>query len=58
MYKKQSHTIMWRIWVSCQILSSVALMVKLQKEEILQELGYLKGGMSEPFKVSWCHNVE
>ena len=49
--KKRSHTIMWRIWVSCQILSSVSLLVKLQKEEILQELGYLNGGVLEPYKV-------
>ena len=49
---------MWRIWVSYQILSNVLLLVKLQEEEILQELGYLNGDVLEPYKVSWCPYVE
>ena len=56
--KKQSRTIMWRIWFSCQIVSSVSLLVKLKKEETLQELGYLNGGVLEPYKVSWGPYVE
>ena len=34
------------------------MLVKLQKEEVLEELGYLKGGMLEPYKVSWFPYVE
>ena len=34
------------------ILSSVVLLVKLRKEEILQELGYLNGGVLKLYKVS------
>ena len=34
------------------ILSSVVLLVKLRKEEILQELGYLNGGVLTLYKVS------
>ena len=41
-----------------KILNSVSLLVKLQKEEILQELGYLNSGVLEPYKVSWCPYVE
>ena len=36
----------------------MSLLVKLQNEEILQELGYLSGGVLEPYKVSWCPYVE
>ena len=39
---------MWRIWVSCQIISSIEFLVKMQKEEILQELGFIKDAALEP----------
>ena len=42
----------------CQVLSSVLLLVKLQKDEILQGLGYLKDGVLESYKVSLCPYVE
>ena len=45
-YKKKDH--MWRIWVSCQIISSIEFLVKMQKEEILQELGFIKDAALEP----------
>ena len=41
-----------KIYVSSQILSSVALLVV--EVGILQELGYLKGGVFEPY---WYHGV-
>ena len=56
-YKKRSHTFFWKFQINSQILTS-ALLVQLQKEETLEELGYLKGGVLEPYKVSWCPFVE
>ena len=39
---KHSNTILQKIQVTFKILSSVVLLLQLQKEDIFQELGYLK----------------
>ena len=40
------------------MLDGAALLLKLQKGRMLQELGYLKGSVVELYKVSRCHFVE